>query len=190
MLPLPLRLTLEVMARLEELGISTLLVGSMGTSYFGLPRATIDSDVVADLHEDQVQGLVGALREEFYVDEEMVRWALEHRSMFNLVHFETSFKVDVYILGSTDFDRAEFARRVRVDFGEAGEADVATPEDLVLSKLRWYRMGNEISERQWSDVLGVFRVRGESLDWSYLREWARRLGVADLLEKALDDAQQ
>lgn len=190
MLPLPLRLTLGLMDTLERLGVPCVLVGSLGTSYFGLPRATIDSDVLADLREEHVQPLYVAVREEFYLDPAMAHWAIAHRSMFNLVHFDTSFKIDVYVLGESEFDRLEFGRRMRVDFGEAGEADVATPEDLILSKLRWYRMGNEISERQWADVLGVLRVRGDALDWSHLRKWAARLGVADLLETASADAEE
>lgn len=190
MLPFALLVTLEVMQALEEQGVSCVLVGSLGTSYFGLPRATIDSDIVADLREDQVEGLASALEEKFYVDRGMIRWPLQHRSMFNVVHYDTNFKVDVYLLGESRFDRSEFARRVRIDFEHAGQADLATPEDLVLSKLRWYRMGEEVSERQWADVLGVLRVRGESLDRAYLDRWAAELGVADLLERAWRDAEE
>jgi hypothetical protein len=69
-------------------------------------------------------------------------------------------------------------------------AYVASAEDTVLTKLEWYRMGSEVSERQWRDVLGVLKVQAERLDLAYLRRWAAALGVADLLEQALSQAGQ
>jgi hypothetical protein len=60
----------------------------------------------------------------------------------------------------------------------------ASPEDTLLHKLVWFRLGDEISDRQWGDVLGVLRVQGERLDQAYLDAWATSLGVADLLERA------
>ena len=62
---------------------------------------------------------------------------------------------------------------------------MATPEDTVLAKLVWYRQGDEISDRQWRDILGVLVVQGERLDLAYMRRWAASLDVSDLLERAL-----
>ena len=62
---------------------------------------------------------------------------------------------------------------------------VASPEDILLAKLEWYRMGGEVSERQWRDVIGVLRVQAGVLDVDYLQRMARELEVADLLEQAL-----
>ena len=62
---------------------------------------------------------------------------------------------------------------------------VESAEDVILNKLRWYRLGNEISERQWNDVLGVLKVQAGVLDLTYLRQWAVTLGLSDLLERAL-----
>jgi hypothetical protein len=62
---------------------------------------------------------------------------------------------------------------------------VATAEDTVLNKLRWYRAGGETSERQWNDLRGIVQVSGARLDLAYLNTWAPRLGVADLLERLL-----
>ena len=65
---------------------------------------------------------------------------------------------------------------------------VTSPEDVILSKLEWYRMGGEVSERQWRDILGVLKTRAGELDLDYLRQWAKELNVSDLLERALKEA--
>lgn len=58
----------------------------------------------------------------------------------------------------------------------------------MLQKLWWFRRGNEVSDRQWRDVLGVLKVKADLLDYDYLKHWAALLAVSDLLEKAFDDA--
>jgi hypothetical protein len=64
---------------------------------------------------------------------------------------------------------------------------LASPEDTILAKLEWYRLGGEVSERQWRDILGVLKTRSGELDLSYLNRWAGELKVADLLERALKE---
>lgn len=63
---------------------------------------------------------------------------------------------------------------------------VHTPEDILLQKLRWFRLGQGISDRQWRDVLGLVLVKENELDREYLRQGAEILGVTDLLEQAWD----
>jgi hypothetical protein len=106
--------------------------------------------------------------------------------MFNVIHLGTMLKVDVYV-PSTAFDRSTMARR-RADSlvpdAPIREFSIATAEDVVLHKLRWFRDGGEVSDRQWSDVLGVLRVQGSALDLEHIRRWAAMLDVADLFERA------
>jgi len=64
----------------------------------------------------------------------------------------------------------------------------ATPEDIVLNKLEWYKAGGEVSDRQWYDVIGVLKIQGTQLDMVYLRQWAEELSISDLLKKALGEA--
>ena len=99
------------------------------------------------------------------------------------------FKVDVFVPQGRAFDRqaADRARMQLVDErSEASRFPVASPEDTILAKLEWFRRGGEISERQWSDVLGILRVA--TADRDYLQHWARELQVADLLARAMEDA--
>lgn len=71
--------------------------------------------------------------------------------------------------------------------GDGGELAVfvASPEDTILSKLHWYRAGGELSARQLRDVHGVIGVHGAALDRDYLERWAVRVGIDDLLHRAL-----
>ncbi len=180
----------KVVKIFEELGILYQVGGSLASSAFGVPRATLDVDIVADIKPEQVIKVSDLLKEEFYVDPEMIFEAIQQQSSFNLVHLETLFKVDVFPLKSRPFDRQAFSRRVEKIVSEDPSQALffATPEDIILYKLEWYRAGEEISDRQWSDVLGVLKVQRNELDWAYLRQWAATLGVSDLLEKALDEA--
>ncbi|HEX5442832.1 MAG TPA: hypothetical protein VFW87_03340 [Pirellulales bacterium] len=61
-------------------------------------------------------------------------------------------------------------------------------EGVILFKLEWYRLGDEISDRQWNDILGLLKVRRDDLDRQYLRHWAGELGLDDLLDSALREA--
>jgi hypothetical protein len=98
----------------------------------------------------------------------------------------------VFVRRAEPFDLSEFQRQAPYRLVQETPRDVMvkSAEDIVLRKLLWYRMGHEISERQWSDVLGVLKTQGEKLDRTYLRSWAEDLQVADLLEKALEEADQ
>lgn len=174
----------------EEIGVEYYLAGSVISSLFGIARATADVDVVAQLRFEHVQTFVSRLVDAYYVDEDAVADAIRRASMFNVIHLETMLKVDVYI-ASTSFDRSALSRRQRdslVVDDLAREFAVASAEDVVLHKLRWFRDGGEVSDRQWGDILGVLRVQGDRLDLDHLRRWASVLGVADLLERALRDA--
>jgi hypothetical protein len=185
--PQPLAITQKVTAALERLGIPYFIGGSLASSVHGVIRATLDADLVADLHLEHIPGLVNTLKSEFYIDEEMIVDAVIHAGSFNLIHLESMFKVDVFILKQQPFDLTQMSRRMPVTIGDdsANPVYFSTAEDMILVKLAWFRAGGEVSERQWQDVLGMLSLQSGSLDRAYLQGWAETLGLADLLEKAV-----
>lgn len=188
MLTEPIRVTLLVVEALNGLNIPYFVGGSLATAVHGVARATMDVDLVADVRPEHAQSLVRALGPDFYADAEMIRAAVRGRGSFNVIHKPTMFKVDVFIPKGRPFDRSQFARRIAQSLTEDGtdRIYIASPEDNILAKLQWYRLGGEVSDRQWRDVLNVVRIQGARLDRPYLRYWARELDVADLLEEALN----
>lgn len=169
----------------ESIGIDYVVVGSIASSLHGEYRASGDVDVVANIVGKQVQSLVDNLRPDFYIDDLSVRKAIEQRRSFNAIHSEAIFKVDVFIPAS-NLSRQQLKRRELHEI--AGHRIwIACAEDTVLAKLDWYRRGNEVSELQWRDVKGVLGTQGSRLDLEYLRLWATRANILDLLERALNE---
>ena len=179
----------EFIERLTKLldmgGIPYMVAGSMSSSLHGRPRATQDADVVIDPTGDQLDPLLALLEQGYYVSREAALDALRDRTMFNVIDLEGGWKADLIICKDRPFSRQEFARRRQIDaMGQM--LWVASPEDIILSKLEWMR-GRE-SEVQYSDVLGVAVTQWGNLDLEYLRKWAGQLGVQDMLARLLKEA--
>lgn len=180
-----------VVEALERLGVAYRISGSVASSAHGVPRATNDVDLVADLGGEHVSALCRELGADYYADEAMIREAVRRRSSFNLLHLPTAYKVDVFLRREDPFEDEVFARRADRPLAEdAGARTFAftTAEDIVLRKLCWFRDGGEVSERQWHDVLGVLRLQRGGLDEDHLERWADRLDVRDLLARARREA--
>jgi hypothetical protein len=186
----PISVLSLVTSALENLAVRYMLVGSFASSIYGLYRASADIDILADIKSEHTGPLYEALKETFYVDELAMRNAVAHKGSFNAIHFDSVFKVDVFVAQADPFTSAQLDRRQLKTLSpdRAESVYVASPEDTILSKLRWYRGGNESSVNQWNDVLGVVAVLGNSVDIPYLRMWAKRLDLGDLLERVLDEA--
>jgi hypothetical protein len=184
-----LRATFAVVEILERLGLDYLIGGSLASSLHGIPRSTQDSDVIVDLPPERVPELIAALANAFYADEEAALSAVDRKAAFNVIHLETMFKVDLFVLGDEPADREEMRRRERYEVAPGGPSlAFASAEDTVLRKLAWYRLGNRVSDRQWRDLIGVLRVQGARLDRGYLERGARELGLEGLLAEALVEA--
>jgi len=186
-MPEALGVALRVVDVLEELGIGYHLGGSYASSLHGFPRQTQDIDVVVELEEGLASEFASQLEGEFYVDEITIGRAIRNKGSFNILHLNSGIKVDLFILADDAFDHQEFERH-RLELIQAEperRVFVKSPEDIVLRKLHWFRLGGEVSDRQWTDILGVLRTQGDRLDAEYLEHWASHLGLTDLLERAI-----
>jgi hypothetical protein len=175
---------------LERQQIDYVLVGSLASSIHGMYRATADIDIVADVKPAQVAPLLAALQDNFYVDELAIRDAVERRQSFNAIHFDSVFKIDIFIPKNDRFSRNQLERRELRQIAPDIEqmVYVATVEDTILAKLRWYHSGGKVSNTQWADVVGMIGASATRLDRDYLNKWAVTLGLPDLLGKAFDEA--
>jgi hypothetical protein len=185
----PIEVTIQVTRVLEKLNIPYLIGGSLASTLYGMVRTTQDSDIVAEMQLEHLQPFILALQDEFYLDDEMIAEAIQRHSSFNIIHRESMFKVDVFIPRPRPFLQSQLARAQKQTFIFESEvsAKFSSPEDIILAKLEWYRMGGEVSERQWRDILGVLKTRAGELDLDYLKKWANELKVFDLLERALKE---
>jgi hypothetical protein len=181
-----------LLAVLDRMEVAYAIGGSVASSSHGVPRTTLDVDIVVDMKLDQVDEFVAAVEDKFYADADMIREAFARGRAANLIHFRSAWKFDLFPKRDDDYSDAEFRRRmcreVRPDGSEAVECTFASPEDTLLRKLEWYRKGGGSPERQWNDVRGIRDAGGSGLDLAYMRKWAGPLGVADLLERLLAEA--
>lgn len=171
----------------DKYGIDYFIGGSVASSHHGAARSTLDVDLSATLNEEHITPIVSFLSEGYYVSEPAIRDAVKRKSCFNLIHLSSSFKVDVFVSNQRPFDRSAHERSLTTRMGADSKlvARMATKEDIILIKLQWYRMGNESSERQWSDLTTVVKLNRGNFDLIYLRRWSLDLRVGDLLEKLL-----
>ena len=190
--PVPLAAVTPVVEALEHLGVAYYIGGSVASQAYGAARSTLDVDLVADLGPQHVAPLANALEDSYYVSRSMISEAVSRRSCFNVIHTATSFKVDVFCVKNRSYDRLAIRRARKESIDAANPAlqfALASPEDVVLAKLEWFRLGDEISQLQWRDVVTVLKVQQHCIDRQYLEQWAAELGVGDLLAKAWKEAE-
>ncbi len=177
----PFDITWEVVVALESLDIEYFVGGSVASTLHGEPRFTQDTDLIVRIEREHIEPLKRALEEQFYISPAALLEAIQRKSSSNLVHFESGYKVDLMVSRERAFEHSRFQRRLKLT-AAGHEFWVCSAEDIVLAKLEWYRLGREISDHQWRDVLTVMLTK--QLDQGYLDRWADELKVLDLLEKA------
>lgn len=185
--PTPIRATVEyVVDVLDRLGIAYALGGSLASSLYGVSRNTIDADLCVEPFHGREDAFAASFGPAFSIGREAGCAAVRDRASFTIIQTVAGFKVDVFVRKDRPFEAAMMARRrsLMLPGPDARPITVVSPEDIVLLKLERYRLGNEVSDRQWSDVLGVLRVQAGRLDEAYLDRWAADLNLADLLARA------
>ena len=170
----------RLLEKLSKAGIDFMVVGSVAASFHGHPRTTMDIDAVVEGDEETLRRFARSLGEGYYVDEEEIKQAVRSQRAFNIIDESSGYKADLIIRKNRPFSRTEFGRRL--EFKILGvTAQIATPEDVILSKLEWSKLGS--SERQWQDAQQVARTQAEKLDLDYIEEWSKELGVHDLWQR-------
>jgi hypothetical protein len=174
----------------EELNIPYFISGSLASSLHGIPRATQDIDIVADLKSNQIVSFVKALEKDFYIDAEMIKEAIQQRSSFNIIHLTTMFKADIFIFSDDTVSIMEMKRRKahRLAGEKKDSVFILSAEDVILRKLLWFKIGGEVAEKQWQDILGVLEVQKSKLDMAYLDRNAKQMQVMELLRRAYHEA--
>jgi hypothetical protein len=176
----------QVTSVLEQLGVRFAVVGSLASSAHGAFRATADGDILADIRPELAACLASALGGQWYADADAIEQSIRANRSFNLIHLQSTQKIDIFPAAS-DFHAKQLDRAAKTPVfsgPDAMQLPVASPEDMILAKIQRFRSGGEVSERQWNDVVGLLE-HNPSLDVSYMRQWAPRLRVDDLLSKAL-----
>jgi len=174
-------------AALHAAEISYAITGSIASGIHGEPVVSQDIDFVVRMTQDQAKKLDNALPARFYRSTERLLAVASDGGLANLIDTETGLKVDLSVLSRDPFFDLVISRAKPEPFGEGRPSFVTvTPEDIILMKLTWRK--DSRSEKQWRDAIGVAEVKGARMDWKYLFDQARALGVEDDLTKLRDDA--
>ncbi|MFA4873741.1 MAG: hypothetical protein WC956_06185 [bacterium] len=177
-------LMLNVAAVLDELHIPYFITGSCASMAYGEPRLTNDIDVVADIQVKNIVPLLGHFpMPEFYISEDAVRDAIALQGQFNIIHPSSGLKVDIIVRKQSEYGASEFERRRSVQLTEGRRVDFASPENVILMKMEYYRMGG--SEKHLRDITGILKVSADFIDREYISLWAGRLQLGDIWEAIL-----
>ena len=175
---------------LDDLDIRYLVGGSLASGIYGELRATNDVDLMIELPLEKVRGLVEAMKPEFDIWEDTVRAAIAEGRSFGTLHIKWHVQVDFFPARDSLLDVRSLERRRPLRLPSEPTRDIffATPEDIVLRKLDWFRRSGGALERQLRDVVGVLKLQRDALDLTYLRETAAALELTELLDRCLADA--
>jgi hypothetical protein len=163
----------------EGLKIPYLVTGSVASMAYGEPRLTNDIDIVAEIKPHQISAFIESFPvNEYYVSDDMVKEAINREGQFNIIHPSSGLKVDVIIRQNTPFDNSRFKRLQHIQPADYYHANFASPEDVIIKKMEYYREGG--SEKHLRDITVILKISGKSIDRDYISEWVRRLGLREI----------
>ena len=167
---------------LKSLDIPYIITGGIAIVVWGRPRFTADIDIVVELVPQKLDKLAKKLLKidkKVYVDEQMMRQALEQKGEFNFIHPAAGLKVDFWVMKNDEFDRSRMKRKIKKKVAGA-PIYISSPEDLILIKLLWYKETG--STRQLEDIESVLVIQ-KKLDWKYMRKWSKKQSTLKILNK-------
>ncbi len=177
----PFELLKKIVEVFECLEIPYLVTGSVASMAYGEPRFTNDIDIVAAIKERHIKALVDSFpSDEYFIDAEMIKDAIHSLGQFNIIHPASGLKIDVIIRKHTLFDDSRFSRKRRIYPAESFQADFASPEDVIIKKMEYYKEGG--SEKHLRDITGILKISGDSVDLEYIFDWSQRLGLMEIWE--------
>jgi hypothetical protein len=191
MLEDPIWLIYQLAHILDSLNIPYYVSGSVASSLQGEVRFTEDLDLAIDIQPSQVQSLINALSEDFYISDIAVYEAIEGlTTSFNVIHLQTTEKAHIFISRNQPFDLSKMNRRQLYFVENEPEKSfyVCSPEDSILQKLFWFKLSQEQSQKQWRDILGVLKLQRENLDFNYLSLWSKNLSIQENLSIAMTES--
>jgi hypothetical protein len=169
----------KILEAFDAVDIKYILVGSVASAVYGEPRLTLDIDVVAELTVSQLPKFLSSFPPpEFYVSAEAAAGAVRDEKQFNIIHPSSGLKVDIIIKKADDFDGSRFARKRNLPVFPDLSADFASPEDVIIKKMEYYREGG--SEKHLRDITGILRISGDGLDFSYIEGWSACKGLEEI----------
>jgi hypothetical protein len=171
---------------LEALSLPYLVTGSQATIAFGEPRFTNDIDIVVALTPDRLDAFIDSFPvEDYYLSRAAASDAIARQSMFNIIHPRSGLKIDVIIPGTTEYEQSRFARGRKVNVTPDFAATFASPEDVIIKKLQFFKIGN--SDRHLRDIAGVLKVSGAAIDRGYIEKHAQQFGVGEIWQRVLSN---
>jgi len=185
------RLVVELLRLLEELSITYMVGGSFASSAWGRPRQTLDLDLAVTMQRADADRLFAAVRGNYVVSQQEMLDAISSDEAFRgfqIIHMEEVFKIDFFVVPNDEYSFEAFARSRRYPIAADFLPPFASPEDIVLTKLRWFDLGNRVSDRQWNDIIHLLEIQAENLDQEYLHRWAVYFNVLELFQLATAEA--
>ena len=175
----------ELATALDALGVTWAIGGSLASAAHGEPRSTNDVDIIALLDERTAVELTKLLSRDFHADPDVALEAVRKRGSFNVIDTRSFIKIDVFVPGGGPLGARQLERRRSLEiFPGVPALPILGPEDTILQKLRWFRLGGEVSERQWRDIVSVLQTMGAELDDAYLESVATSADLVALLHRA------
>ena len=167
-----------VIATLESLNIDYLLVGALASNAWGIPRTTVDADVVVVTGSAGILALAERLGTDFRLERQISFEMITHSKRNVLWYVPNLYEIELFRFTNDPHHQQRLARRVYQSVPGLGRAMwLPTPEDVVIQKLRWGR------DKDLDDISNVLAVSAKLLDWDYLRHWTTIHGTWELLEQ-------